>query len=114
MTRHARRVYALRLPLHLASQLEALHDLHPQTSHAQLITDVLALGLAEVRRARERTPPEPMAPQAPDEREAVYLLTGPFSAFHGLVCKHHLALEQELAPHETTPLTDPYALDQPD
>ena len=112
MTGHARRVYTLRLPLGLASQLEALHELHPQTPHAQLITDVLALGLAEVRRARGSTPP--MAPQAPDEREAVYLLTGPFSAFHGLVCKHHLALEQELAPHETTPMTDPYALDQPD
>lgn len=114
MTRHARQVYALRLPLGLASQLEALHDLHPQTSREQLLSDVLALGVAEVRRAHDSTPPAPMVPLSPDEREAVYLLTGPFSAFHGLVCKHHLALQQELAPHETTRLTDPYALDQPD
>jgi hypothetical protein len=113
MTGHARRVYTLRLPLSLASQLEALHDLHPQTPRAQLLADVMALGLAEVRRAHGSPPPAPMAPQVPDEREAVYLVTGPFAAFHGLVCKHHLALEQELAPHETMPMTDPYALDQP-
>lgn len=35
-------------------------------------------------------------------------------AFHGLVCKHHLALQQALAPDASVPLTDPYALDQPD
>jgi len=114
MTGHARRVYTLHLPPGLASQLEALHDLHPQTPRAQLLADVLALGLAEIRRSHGGPQPAPMALQSTDERDAVYLLTGPFAAFHGLVCKHHLALEQGLEPQETTPMTDPYALDEPD
>lgn len=34
----------------------------------------------------------------------VYLLTGPFSEFHGLTFKHHLALEREL--DQTDPLSE--------
>ena len=66
------------------------------------------------RTLRTAVPANPMAPPEPDTREAVYLLTGPFAEFHGLICKHHLAREQTLAPDETPPVTDPYALDDPD
>jgi hypothetical protein len=32
----------------------------------------------------------------PDTRQAIYLPTGPFSEFHGLTNKHHLAMEQKM------------------
>jgi hypothetical protein len=44
----------------------------------------------------------------PDSRQPIYLPSGPFAEFRGLVPKHHLALERELAGDEPEP---PYPLD---
>lgn len=39
-------------------------------------------------------------PIHPDQRSPVYLLTGPFDEFHGLVRKHHGAMARELGRDE--------------
>lgn len=92
----ARKRYALRLPLALASRLEALHEMHADTTRAQLITDLLGLGLAQVER-QALSPPVTGSPSFhPDIRQPIYLLTGPFSEFHALTHKHHLEMEREL------------------
>lgn len=88
-----RKKYTLSLPLALASRVEALCEMHPQTTRTQLIGDLLGLGLAEVERARS-SPHDTATSQVPDVNQPVYLLTGPFSEFHHLSYKHHLALEQ--------------------
>lgn len=90
------RPYTLRLPIPLAARLEALSELHPQTPRAQLLVDLLALGLQAVEHARSPTRPAATS-LVPDTSQRVYLLHGPFAEFHGLVHKHHLALEHELA-----------------
>lgn len=104
----ARKRYALRLPLALASRLEALREMHPDTSRAQLITDLLGLGLAQVERRASSHPVTCPPSFHPDIRQPIYLLTGPFSEFHGLTHKHHLAMERELDGD------DPQALHTPD
>ncbi len=98
--RLARKKYSFRLPIELASRLEALSEMHPQTTRAQLLRDLLALGLAEVTRARSNLMTGPTEFQ-PDKKQPIYLLTGPFAEFHGLTRKHHLAMEHELAKDDT-------------
>jgi len=44
----------------------------------------------------------------PDSRQPIYLPRGPFAEFHGLIYKHHTALEREQAGDEPEPL---YPLD---
>lgn len=95
-TRLARKRYAFRLPLALASRLEALCEMHPQKTRTQLVGDLLSLGLAEVERVQSGAAAG-LAEFQPDTRQPIYLLTGPFAAFHGLTHKHHLAMEHELA-----------------
>ena len=94
--------YACQVPLALAARLEALFDMHPEKQRSQLMADLLALGLDQVERTRSGltlAEPEPL----PDAHAPIYLLTGPFDAFHGLVHKHHLALERALDEADTPP-----------
>ena len=104
--RLARKRYTCRLPLELASRLEALCEMHPLKTRTQIMADVLRLGLAEVERARTEAA---VAEFHPDTRQPIYLLTGPFAEFHGLTHKHHLAMEHELAkddPQTSYPVDD--------
>jgi hypothetical protein len=113
--RLTRKRYACRLPLELASRLEALCEMHPGKTRTQLMGDLLALGLAEVERAWSGRHAGVAGFQT-DTRQPIYLLTGPFAEFHGLIYKHHLAMEHELAqdePQVASPI-DGYALGEPD
>lgn len=106
--RLARKKYACRLPLELASRLEALCEMHPQKTRSQIMGDLLGLGLAEVERAGSATAVAQSGFQ-PDTRQPIYLLNGPFAEFHGLIHKHHLALEHELTkddPQASYPVDD--------
>lgn len=91
-----RKKYSFNLPLSLASRLEALCELYPYKTRTQVIADLIGLGLAEVERSASDTAIEPTEFH-PDTSQHVYLLNGPFSEFHGLTRKHHLAMERELA-----------------
>lgn len=103
--------YTVRLPLALASRLEALCEMHPLTTRSQLIGDLLGLGLAEVERARSGISDTPTVPP-PAANPPIYLLTGPFSEFHHLTYKHHLALEHALSKEDAQDLRpiDEYTL----
>lgn len=94
--RLARKRYACRLPLELASRLEALCEVYPDKKRAELLADLLALGLAEVERAWTGAAAAETVFH-PDTKQPIYLPTGPFAEFHNLVHKHHLALEHALA-----------------
>jgi predicted DNA-binding protein len=109
--RLVRKRYACRLPLELASRLEALCEMHPKKTRTQLMADLLRLGLAEVERASS-APAAAVAGFHPDTRQPIYLLTGPFAEFHGLVHKHHLALDQGLGKEDPQALypVDDYML----
>ncbi len=93
--RLARKRYSFRLPIDLASRVEALCEMHPQKTRTQLIGDLLDLGLVEAQRVWSGAATG-MAGFHPDTRQPVYLLTGPFAEFRGLTYKHHLTLESEL------------------
>lgn len=94
-TRPARKRYSFRLPVELASRLEALFEMHPKKTRAQITGDLLRLGLIELERAW--TPTTSDLPEFhADTEQPIYLLNGPFSEFRGLIYKHHLALEHEL------------------
>ena len=114
-TDRAPKVYSLSLPLALAARLAALGELHPHKSQEALLTDLVALGLEAVERQWPGRP-EQSSDFHPDARLPVYLVTGPFAAFHGLTHKHHLAMERVLAqedPQAKGPQSD-YALDDSD
>jgi hypothetical protein len=98
--------YTCQVPLALAARLEALFEMHSQTERNQVMVDLLALGLAQVARTRSELTAAGPEPQ-PDPQRSIYLLTGPFEAFHGLVQKHHLALERARDDHDTLPLIEP-------
>jgi predicted DNA-binding protein len=98
----ARKRYSFRLPIELASRLEALFEMHPKQRRSHLVGDLLRLGLAEVERVQTAV----VAGEAefhPDKKQPIYLLTGPFAEFHGLTRKHHLAMEHELAKDDVEP-----------
>lgn len=98
--RLTRKRYAFRLPVALAARIEALCEMHPETSRSQLISDLLALGVAEVERTRGHQ--HSALPGAVTEMTSpIYLLSGPFVEFHGLTRKHHLAMEHALDRDET-------------
>lgn len=101
-----RRMLTLRLPVPLAARLEALCEIHPDKSRSELIEDVLSLGLEQIERAAAQAHPD--AQFHPDTSKHIYLLNGPFSEFHGLTYKHHLALERE---QEKDYLEPPYPAD---
>jgi hypothetical protein len=85
--------YTCLLPLDLAARLEALFEMHPETPRSKVIADLLRLGVAEVERTHAVV--ELAHPFAPgDNRQHIYLLSGPFAEFHKLTYKHHLALER--------------------
>ena len=110
--RLSRKRYALWLPLALASRVEALCEMYPQKSRTQVMSDLLGLGLAQIEQALPAPDPGQPAFQS-DIRQPIYLLTGPFSEFHGLARKHHLAMERELAREDPEAIqsADVYALD---
>lgn len=102
--RLSRKKYTFQLPLDVAARLEALCELHADTRRAQVLADVLALGLTQVAQAHAPPASAPaMEVSAPDTSQAIYLLTGPFAEFHKLVRMHHLALEHEMAGDEPIP-----------
>ena len=114
--RLSRKKYTFQLPLDVAAHLEALCEMHADTRRAQVLADVLALGLAQVTQAHtvaragqaaHQPPGAGAVPavegSAPDTKQAIYLLTGPFAEFHKLVRVHHLALEHEIAGDEPIP-----------
>lgn len=103
--------YGCRLPLRLACRLEALFEMHPDKTRSQLMADLLDLGLAGLERAHAGAQGGDTG-SATDTRQAIYLLSGPFAEFHGLLHKHHLALERELANEEAapSPAADVYTL----
>jgi hypothetical protein len=85
--------YTCLLPLDLAARLETLFEMHPETPRSKVIADLLRLGVAEVERTHAVV--ELAHPFAPgDNRQHIYLLSGPFAEFHKLTYKHHLALER--------------------
>ena len=93
--------YSCRLPLDLAARLEALCELHPQTPRSHLMADLIRLGVAEVERTHAGEDiAQSLAPL--DTRQPIYLLNGPFAAFHKLFYKHHLALERAHAKEEAS------------
>jgi len=107
----ARKTYRLRLPMALASRLEALCEMYPYKSRSELMGDLMGLGLAQV----ERTWPQTAAGATefhPDTRQPIYLLTGPFAEFRGLAHRHHHSMAHELALDEPEPLVplDEYQL----
>ena len=114
--RLSRKKYTFQLPLEVAARLEALCEMHADTRRAQVLADVLALGLAQVTQAHneahkeahkeahnEARPGQAAEVSAPDTKQAIYLLTGPFAEFHKLVRMHHLALEHEQSGDEPIP-----------
>ena len=113
-SRHlSRKRYAFRLPIALAARIEALCEMHHEAIRSQLISDLLALGVAEVERARGgSTGALPGA--SPDRQSAIYLLNGPFVEFHGLTRKHHLAMEHALDGEDTSPALLNYRLGDDD
>ncbi|CAN5808051.1 hypothetical protein BH11PSE12_BH11PSE12_27490 [soil metagenome] len=104
--------YAFHLPLQLASKIEALCEIHPHKTRSQLIEDLLNLGLTEIERAAAQASTNQAEIHA-DTSQPIYLLTGPFSEFHGLVFKHHNAMERALDSDEVDVpyLPDEYTLD---
>lgn len=103
--RLAHKTYSLQLPLQLASRLEALSEMYPARPQAELLVDLLGLGLAQLEQHWPQAKTCVAAdPFHPDQRSPVYLLTGPFDEFHGLVRKHHGAMARELDRDEPEPL----------
>jgi hypothetical protein len=92
--------YSLSLPLPLASRIEALCEMHPHSPRTKIMSDLLHLGLMQVERAASHTGTEAI-PYQPDTTQAVYLLNGPFDEFHGLIRKHHLAMEHAMDGEES-------------
>ncbi|MDO8702549.1 MAG: hypothetical protein Q7J77_09005 [Undibacterium sp.] len=92
--------YSLKLSLPLASKIEALSKMHPQKKRTDLIVDLIDLGLAQVEHAASHPSAEPPIFH-PDTKQAIYLLNGPFAEFHGLIHKHHLAMEREIDEDDT-------------
>ncbi len=110
----AHQVYRVSLPLALSARVAALGELHPHKTPEALLSDLVALGLSEVERQWPGRPAQ-FPDFYPDTSQPVYLVTGPFAAFHGLMHKHHLALEQAQA--KEAPATGPqsdYALGDAD
>ena len=105
-TRPTRR--SLRLPLGVAARLAAWCELHPQRSRGDLVAELLELGLTAAERSlpNEAHQTAPMGDGPGDTRQPVYLPTGAFAEFHGLVQKHHLELERERN-HEDAAATYP-------
>lgn len=88
--------YSLRLPLPLAARLAAWCEMHPHRSRSELVAELLDAGLAQAEQAWAAVGAQAAAATAPDPGAPIYLPTGPFAEFHGLVRKHHLRLEHEL------------------
>jgi hypothetical protein len=94
--RLARKRYSFRLPIRVAARFEALCEVHPQKTRTQIMGDLLTLGLAGAEQARPLATAG-AADYHPDTRQPIYLMTGPFAEFHGLVRKHHRAMAHDLA-----------------
>ncbi len=113
--RTASKRYSLRLPVGVAAPLEALCELHPAKKRSQIIADLLALALERIEHPVHGTTGPESGFQA-DVRQHVYLLSGPFAEFRGLVQKHHRSIERQLGNvrEEDEMPTDNYSLDASD
>ena len=85
--------YICQLPPDLAASQKALFEMHPHPPRSRVMSDILCLGMAEVQRTQVGGHLVQSLSQ-PELRQPIYLLTGPFSAFHKLLYQHHLALER--------------------
>ena len=85
--------YSCRLSLSFAASLEALFGTHLQTLQPRFLSDLLRLGMVEVRCTQVvGNLVQPVS--QPDRQQLTYLLTGPFSAFRKLSYLHQLALKR--------------------
>ena len=86
---------AVQLPISLsfAASLEALFGTHLQTLQARFLSDLLRLGMVEVRCTQVVGNLVQPVSQS-DRQQLTYLLTGPFSAFRKLSYLHQLALKR--------------------
>jgi len=111
--RLAPRRHSLRLPVAVEARLAAWCEMHPEKTRSEHVAALLATALAEA----ERTLPKVkggIVDRRADTQRPVYLLTGPFAEFRGLVNKHHLRIEHELnheAPEAPYPAEE-YLLDE--
>ena len=103
--------YSFRPELEVASRLDALCALHPRTARHRLLVELISLGLIEFERTRIPSNRDRTDFHS-DPGRKIYLPTGPFSEFRGLLHKHHLALEHELAKDDAQarPIENDYTL----
>ena len=87
------RTVTLHLTNHLATDILRLSRRHPQRTLDDLIGDIVGLGLLQFERNRRMPKKARPAPSHIVGRQPVYLPLGPFTEFHHLVYRHHLALE---------------------
>ena len=99
--------YSFHAPPALAAQLDALCEMHPHKKPAQVLVDLLALALAEVERRANSAGGPHTPPFQADPSQHVYLLSGPFAEFHGLVRKHHHALTHLVDDEDGQPMAPP-------
>lgn len=85
------RSYTLHLPLSQAVRVEALCESYPHKRREEVLADLVGLGLGRI----EQLWPHAVAGDSilgTESGHRVYLPSGPFEEFHGLVRKHHDAL----------------------
>jgi hypothetical protein len=103
------RSYTLHLPLSQAARVEALCESYPHKRREEVLADLVCLGLGRI----EQLWPHAVAGEAvvaADTGRSVYLPTGPFDEFHGLVRKHHDALAVSDAGDRTSTPSAPSGL----
>lgn len=111
--RLAPRRHSLRLPVAVEARLAAWCEMHPDKTCSEHVAELLAAALAQAERALPKVKGGIVDRRA-DTQRPVYLLTGPFAEFRGLVNKHHLRIEHELnheAPEAPYPAVE-YLLDE--
>jgi hypothetical protein len=104
-TRH----YTLHLAPPVATQVDALCNLYPHKRCEEVLGDLVGLGLTQI----ERLWPHATAGDAvfvADPGQSVFLPTGPFDEFHGLVRKRHDALAAPDRKDTTSSLAAPSGL----
>jgi hypothetical protein len=100
--RLTRKSYSFSVPLELAARIAALCEMHPQKSRSQIIGEVLGLGLADMERSWAQGRSE-IGEFPPATGQEIQLQMEPFSEFHRLIYKHHLAMERGLGKDEPPP-----------
>jgi len=93
-TRLTAKQTSIRLPVHVASRINALCDMYPNKSRTEIISDLLSMALKEIESAF----PEHKGKQIgeTDEGQPYYEDTGPNSEYVKYANKHYSLLEKEL------------------